>query len=185
MSSAQRSRSKTPEGARFHSTSTVQPLVSPQGVNPYRPIVSSVHNADILHAGRTRVSKKIVQATSRSGRESIILFVDEVVEGRRVLDKFRLCIMISDSAIDIESWLAGIKLHRIEWLGANYYMIYIDQRSYDTRACCGVFDLSWLHLVALFALMLFAGILLLFAAKADFVLQLVEAALPSQLHEQL
>lgn len=165
----QHSRSKTPDGVRQRTS------LLPQGVNPYEPIVTSANRAEILHEGRAKVSKKIVKATSRSGRESTVLFVDEVVEGRRVLDKFRLCCIAgNDDVSGIEAALASVNPYRVQRMdGANYYMIYIEQRSYDTRACCGAFDLTWSHFFGLCALLSLGGVLVLFATKGEITTKLV------------
>lgn len=156
MSVMTHTRSKTPNGLRHRSI---------EGVNPYEPVVTSLHFEDIIRNGRSAIVKRIVQATSRNGRESTVLFVDEIVEGRRVLDKFRLCCITNNGAqIDTEGALASIKPYRIERLdGANYWHVYIDQRAYDTRACCGMIDLTWSHFFVLCGLTVFGASLVLYA----------------------
>lgn len=146
-------RSKSPAAIR-HRVSAVEAAVTTtladEGFDAYDRVAVSAQHEEMIHESRAEMEQTLEDKLEAGGSKVTVKFVEEMAEGRKVYDKFRV---MSTAA-------AGLRESQIEQLrrlsdrivpmaGSNAVLFaLVDHERYEKRPlrCC---DLTWSQLASL------------------------------------
>ena len=143
-------------------------ILADEGIDPFQTISISSNWDDTIAKGRARV---VEQLSKIGGRQVSVIFLEEIANGPILLDKFRLSVANAGTGgltAPQQRALENYGAYKIERLsGSHFYFIFINQQTYDRRALCGAFDLSWSQIIVIVFLNTLALLLLIWVASGS------------------
>jgi hypothetical protein len=155
--SSHRSKSPTPAVRERHThqhNDTVE-----DGINPYdRPVISAQHDSMIVEQRQLKLNELQRKLNPSGGAGVAVTFVEEMTEGKRFFDKFRIICTGGAGLRSQQHKLIESLVDQILPLNGSTSILFVlvDHRRYDTRPLRG-FDLSNKQIILLLLLVCVAS----------------------------